>query len=82
MALSKQTHPSSELPVSEDRKTGVNFVKSLIQSQTWGSRCEGGCECPAHGLVLQSTCEEQEADMENFGLVMLDTTYLTAKRHR
>lgn len=35
-----------------------------------------------HGLVLQSTCEEQEANTENLGLVMLHTTYLTAKRHR
>lgn len=31
-ALSKQIQPSSELPVSRDRKIGVNLVKSLVQS--------------------------------------------------
>lgn len=35
-ALSKQTHPSSELPVSRDRKIGTNLVKSLIKSQKLG----------------------------------------------
>lgn len=36
MALRKQTHPSSELPVSRERKIGVNLVKSLIQAHKLG----------------------------------------------
>lgn len=58
-ALSKQTQPSSELPVSGDRKIGVNLVKSLIQSvkrgepgvkeedvsaQLWGTSRAGASE--------------------------------------
>lgn len=35
-----------------------------------------------HGLVLQSISEEQDANMENLGLIMLHITHLPAKRHR
>lgn len=86
MAPGKQTHPSSELPASRDRKTGVNLVRSFIQSVKLGEAgMEEGGSAQLWGTSGTGASEHlrgARGKHGKFGLVTSHTSYLTAKRHR